>query len=138
MVREFRFYLTKGDVRKQKPDRNLALAVLRDSMERLALCRSISDKAKHKYVLENAYDAMREAADSLLYLDGYKSYSHEASISYLMGKGFSESDILELDRFRKIRNGIKYYGGDCDEPDAKSAMKLSERIIERISKLLAN
>ena len=69
--------------------------------------------------LENAYEAMREAADALLYLDGFKSYSHEASIAYLLRKGFGESEIIEIDRFRKIRNGIKYYGRDCNLEDAK-------------------
>ena len=45
-------------------------------------------KAKPKYILENAYEAMREAADSVLYVDGFKSFSHEASIIYLAKKGF--------------------------------------------------
>jgi len=135
MVKEFEFFLNKGDVKKQRPDENLSKATFNDSLERLEFSKNLFQKAKSKYVLENAYEAMREAADSLLYREGFKSYSHEASIVYLLKKGFSEQDIIEFDRFRKIRNSIKYYGGDCDETDADSAIKLAEKIINKIKNI---
>ena len=47
-----------------------------------------------------------------------------------------KSTIIEFDRFRKIRNGIKYYGKDCDESDAQSAIKLAEKIIMRIENIV--
>lgn len=134
-MKEFDFFLKKGDVKRQSPDRNLSRATFKDSLDRLELSKSLLKSFKPKYVLENAYEAMRGAADSLLYIEGFKSYSHEASIAYLLGKGFSEQDISEFDRFRKIRNGIKYYGRDCDESDAESAIKMAERIIGRIEAL---
>ncbi len=135
-MKDFEFFLKKGDVKKQSPDKNLSNATFKDSLERLELAKNLLQKAKPKYILENAYEAMREAADSILYREGYKSFSHEASIIYLIKKGFSEQDIIEFDRFRKIRNGIKYYGRDCDESDAGSAIKLAEKIIGKIKKML--
>jgi uncharacterized protein (UPF0332 family) len=138
MVKEFEFFLGKGDVKKQSPDKNLSSAALKESIERLQLSKDLLNKFKAKYVLENAYEAMREAADSVLYGEGFKSFSHEASISYLTRKGFSEQDISEFDRFRKIRNDIKYYGKDCDESDAKSAIKLAEKIIMKIRGIAKN
>lgn len=136
MVKDFEFFLRKGDVKKQSSDENLSKATFKDSLERLEFSKNLFRKAKPKYVLENAYEAMREAADSILYKDGFKSYSHEASIVYLLKKGFNEQDIIEFDRFRKIRNGIKYYGSDCDESDAKAAINLAEEIINKIKKIL--
>lgn len=136
MVKDFEFFLKKGDVKKQNPDGNLSNATFKDSLDRLELSKNLLQKAKPKYVLENAYEAMREAADSILYHEGYKSFSHEASIVYLIKKGFSEPDIIEFDRFRRIRNGIKYYGGSCDEFDADSAIRLAEKIIGKIKKML--
>ena len=136
MVKEFEYFLNKNEVKKQKPNINLSKATLKDSFERLELSKSLLRKAKPKYVLENAYESMRVASDSLLYLEGFKSFSHEASIVYLLKKGISEQDVIEFDRFRKIRNGIKYYGGDCDEFDAESAIKLAEKILYNIKKLL--
>lgn len=135
-MKEFDFYLRKRDVKKQSPDENLSKATFKDSLERLELSKGLFKKVKPKYVLENAYEAMREAADSLLYKEGFKSFSHEASIIYLIKKGFNEGDINEFDRFRKIRNGIKYYGRDCDEVDAELAISLAEKIIGKIKKIL--
>ena len=74
MVKDFEFFLNKGDVKKQSPDENLSKATLKDSLERLELSKSLLNKVKAKYVLENAYDAMREATDSILYKEGFKSF----------------------------------------------------------------
>ena len=53
-MKDFEFFLRKGDVRKQSPDENLSGATFRDSMERLELSKSMLQKFKPKYVLENA------------------------------------------------------------------------------------
>lgn len=138
MVREFEYFVNKWDVKKQNPNKNLSKAALKESLERLEFCKSLLDKAKSKYTLENAYESMREAADAMLYADGFKSFSHEASIAYLAKKGFSESDIMELDRFRKIRNGIKYYGEGCEDSDVQLAVKLADRIVTKIKSIIDN
>lgn len=136
MVKDFEFFLSKGDIKRQSPNENLSKATFKDSLERLELSKNLLQKTRPKYVLENAYEAMREAADSVLYKEGFKSFSHEASIVYLIKKDFNEKDIIEFDRFRKIRNGIKYYGTDCDESDAKLAIQLAEKIISKIKEIL--
>ena len=135
-MNNFEFFLKRGEVRKQSPDSNLSKATLRESLDRLQLSKNLLQREKPKYVLENAYEAMREAADSILYIEGYKSYSHEASIVFLLKKSFEDADIRELDRFRKIRNGIKYYGKDCDDADAESAIMLAGKIIAKIRQLI--
>ena len=88
MVKEFEFFIRKGDVRRQSSDLALSHATLQGALDRLQFAKTITTPTK--YILENAYEAMREAADALLYKDGFKSYSHEASISYLLKKGFSD------------------------------------------------
>ncbi len=138
MVKEFEYFVRKGDVKTQKPDANLSRAAFKESAERLEFSKSLLNIKPSKYILENAYESMREAADSLLYLDGFKSFSHEASIIYLIKKGFSENDITEIDRFRKIRNGIKYYGEGCEDSDAQLALNMAEKVIHKIKKLLNN
>ena len=132
MVKDFEFFLKKGDVKRQSPDKNLAFSTFKDSMERIEFAKQLLNKTKQKYVLENAYESMREAADSILYLRGFKSFSHEASIVYLLKEGFNDKDIIEFDRFRRIRNGIKYYGKDCDISDAEQAIQLAENMINKI------
>ncbi|MBI2548647.1 hypothetical protein HYW21_04825 [Candidatus Woesearchaeota archaeon] len=136
-MRDFAYYLKNGSVKKQKPDAHLSKATFKESCERFALATNLWGREKPKYVLENAYEAMREAADAVLYEEGFKSYSHEASIVYLLKKGFSQQEVSEFDRFRKIRNSIKYYGGDCDPVDAQQAILLAKSLIPKIQKLLS-
>ena len=133
-MKDFEFFLKKGDVKKQSPNKNLAFSAFKDSLERIEFSKQLLHKAKQEYVLENAYEAMREAADSVLYLRGFKSFSHEASIVYLIKEGFNEKVITEFDRFRRLRNGIKYYGKDCDMTDAEQAIQLADKIINDIMK----
>lgn len=96
MVKDFEFFLSKGDVKRQSPNENLSKATFKDSLERLELSKNLLQKTRPKYVLENAYESMREAADSVLYKEGFKSFSHEASIVYLIKKDFNEKDIMEI------------------------------------------
>src|SRR3989338_11490610 len=61
----------------------------------------------------------------------YKSYSHEASISYMANLGFSISEINKVDMLRKARNGIKYYGEDATENKAQEAIKTAEEMTKK-------
>ena len=68
----------------------------------------------------------------ILFLEGYKSYSHEASISYLSKLGFSISEVTSIDRLRRQRNGIKYYGEDSTKEESAVALKIAEEIIKKL------
>jgi len=135
-VKEFNFFLERGEVKKQSPDISLAKSTFGSGVDRLKTTKSILRIVKPKYILENAYESAREAADALLYQEGFKSFSHEASIVYLIKKGFSESELNEFDSFRKIRNKIKYYGGNCSPVEAQHALALAEKIINKIQRLI--
>lgn len=133
-MKEFRFFIAKRIVKKQTPDIHLAKATSRESSERLEMAKSIRSSQKAKYVLENAYEAIREMIDAILFLEGYKSYSHEASVAYLLELGFSIADTMNIDRLRKRRNGIKYYGEDATAQEADEALQIAEDAITKLSK----
>jgi len=107
---DFGFYLEKGDVKKVSPDLELAKSLRNDMLNRANIILILDLKKFAKIIFENIYDSLRDFCDILLAIDGYKSYSHLASISYLRKYGFSEEDINDLDRFRYKRNSSKYYG----------------------------
>ncbi len=135
-MKEFNFFLETGEVKKQSPNISLAKSTLGSGIDRLKTTKAILHIVKPKYILENAYESAREAADALLYQEGFKSFSHEASIIYLIKKGFNESELNDFDSFRKIRNKIKYYGGDCNANEAQRALALAEKIINKIQRLI--
>ena len=108
-MNDFEFYLNEGDVRKRKPDMELAKSLLNDAKYRIEKASKLDVKEFSKMVFENFYDALRDMLDALLAADGYKSYSHEAAIAYLKKYGLSAL-TQELDSFRALRNASKYYG----------------------------
>ncbi|MFP4523929.1 MAG: hypothetical protein ACLFO2_01240 [Candidatus Woesearchaeota archaeon] len=78
-----------------------------------------------KTILRELYEGLREYCEAL----GYKFLSHEAITHFL-------ADILEerkvsgrFDRYRKLRNGINYYGKDV-------ALGTVEKASEEIPSLL--
>jgi uncharacterized protein (UPF0332 family) len=132
-MKNFEEYVLNKDVKKQAPDVHTAKATARDSLERLEMAKAILLTQKPKYVLENAYEAVRELIDAILYAEGYKSYSHEASISYLALLHFSITEITKLDKLRRYRNGIKYYGEEVTLEEAKDALQTAETIIHKLT-----
>lgn len=131
-MKDFSFFVEKRDVKKQSPDINIAKATAKDSIERLELAKSIINSQKPKYVLENAYESIRELIDAILFLDGYKSYSHEASVTYLIKLGFSISDVMKVDLLRRKRNGIKYYGEEANKKEAEESLKIASEFVQKL------
>jgi uncharacterized protein (UPF0332 family) len=131
-LKEFSFFLATNAVRKQQPNVHLAQATARESLDRIEMAKGILRSQKPKYALENAYEAVRELIDAILFLKGYKSYSHEASVSYMMDLGFSEGEMGQIDRLRRRRNGIKYYGEDASLEEAEEAVKIAGTVIKKL------
>jgi len=81
-MRDFKFFIQKKDVKKQSIDRNLANSLVKDSFERFNYYKTLNlTEQNAKYVLENVYESLREIADAILTLEGWKSYFHEATIA---------------------------------------------------------
>lgn len=133
-MKDFSVFLADGSVKKQQPDMNLSEDLIRDCQERIEDARiSLKMGRKAKFIYENAYEALREAADSVLFAEGYKSFSHEATISFLQRfKGISVKEISEFDRMRIKRNGMKYYGKSCSVEEAKEAVEFAENLIKKL------
>ena len=131
-MKEFEFFVNKKVVKRQKADFNLARASINEGLDRLSLAKNIFLTQKPKYVLENSYEAIRELIDAILYSEGYKSYSHEATIAYLLKLGFSISEVNMIDKLRQKRNSIKYYGGDSTKEEAEESLKIAKEVITKL------
>lgn len=128
----FEYFIEKGDVNKVSPNLSRAKSLVKDSETRLKSVNSLKIEDFSKIIFENIYDAIRDLCDAILLLDGYKSYSHEASISYLSKKGFDFSMVSQLDRFRYKRNGSKYYGEQISTEEAKDIKEFYNSIKDKL------
>ena len=137
-MKDFEHFIREGEVRKQKKDSNLANALIKSSEKSVKNIRRIKvDGLNAESVLSEIYDSIRELIDAILSLEGYKSYSHEASILFLKKYSlFSEKEILFLDDLRKIRNGIKYYGKEADVESALTVINFMKSILLKFKKVL--
>ncbi len=139
-MKNFSIFLMDGSVKRQQPDRNLSEDLAKDCQERFDDAKlSLNGGRKPKFIYENVYEALREAADSILFLKGYKSFSHEATISFLQQfKELSTKEITEFNRMRTKRNGMKYYGKSCSEKDMEEAIKFAEPVMKKLLEIRQN
>jgi len=135
-MKDFEYYLNTKDVKRCSPDRQLAVSLIKDMKERIDKALKLDVDEFSKIIFENFYDALRDFCDALLALDGYKSYSHEASIVSVEKKGFDIGFISLFDNFRYKRNGSKYYGLKIMADDAKSIIKFYNENKAKINKIL--
>ena len=136
-MKEFNIFLEQGVVKKITPNLNLIKSIYEDAIKRIEFYKKLElNEESSKFILENIYESLRELADAVLVKDGYKSYSHEASIIYLKKYNISLSDINDFDRLRKIRNNSKYYGKNVDLEDVGFSFELVEKLLNRIKNIL--
>lgn len=64
---------------------------------------------------------------------GYTSHSHQAVIAFLEVLEFDPDKITSVDRLRKQRNGIKYYGEDVSIEQEENALEVASRLIPGIA-----
>lgn len=133
-MRSFEDYILQGDVRNVPVDKNLVKSLVEQAARRLARVEKeeITDE-NCDFVLEDYYEVMRILADAYLALHGYKSYSHEAPISFLeKQKEFSAGVIERFDRVRRLRHGSRYYGKHVSITDANEARQLATIVVDKL------
>lgn len=130
----FERFIEEGKVRRAQPDIQLARSLISMSDKKIATMQKLEiNDTTASTIMSNIYEALREIVESIAAKDGYKVYSHEAYTYYLKEKG--EAVIAEkFDRYRKIRNGIHYYGKDIE---SLSVVSGTDDILKAISTLKA-
>ena len=132
----FDYFLSEGNVKKISPDLELSKSLIKDMKERINKASLLDINIFPKMIFENVYDGLRDFCDAVLALNGFKSYSHQASIYYLLKKGLDISTVKELDQFRYKRNSSKYYGVSISVKEAKEIKKFYKRIKSKIDEIL--
>lgn len=128
-MKTFEEYLKKGFVKIRKENITRVKSILEEADRRLGFFNAITISEKSaNYIIENMYDVIRELIEAKMLLEGYKSYSHEATVSYLKKLRFSSSEVEFMDELRDIRNQTKYYGHLVNIEYAKKVSEFTNRI----------
>jgi len=130
----FQDFLNSGQARKASPDIALvkSLIITAEVDMQFLSGLEITDYSARK-IMSNYYDVLRSIVEAMSSKEGYKVYSHEAFTYFLKEKG-EEALAEKFDRFRRIRNGINYYGKDISVEEAKENSAEIERMIRLLKK----
>ena len=81
------------------------------SKERLEIIGYIPKDKAYK-IIEDYYEIVKELLTAIMYIEGYKTLSHVSLIAYFKEhhSELTENQVQIVDRLRKHRNGIVYYG----------------------------
>lgn len=123
-------------MKKQSPDKFLSKSLIKIALIRIKNLEheTISDDTSFQ-IIENCYEAIREIIDALMSIKGYKSYSHEAGIEFLKAFLYPVIDtqtINKIDRYKALRNDIKYRGILTTKKEAEICFKETNDIIAKL------
>jgi len=135
-MKPFDYFIKKQEVKKCSPDVALSNSLIKDMKERIRCTNFLKIEKFPKIVFENTYDAIIDFANALLAKDGYKSYSHQASLVYLLKYKVDLATIINLDNIRFKRNSSKYYGQSISIEDAQEIKKIYAKLKPKINKIL--
>lgn len=130
-MKAFADFIAEGKVQKRGSNPVEARSLFVQSKERLADLQSLPIEERNaQFRFEAAYEVLREALQSFLALEGYKSYSHEAIFSFVFEKRIlSEPDAMRSDRYREIRNDINYRWKRVSVDETKEIILFVMRIL---------
>lgn len=119
----FEYFLREEKTKKVIPNKIRASSLFKSSAQAIETAKVIPlnvDSAKT--ILRELYEGIREYCEAIGFLRGYKFLDHE-SIGYFLRDILKEQLIYKkFDRYRKLRNGINYYGDDVDIKTVKEAI----------------
>ena len=131
----FYYCLNERRVSKIAPNKIRASSLFKSSVQAIETAKLISLNIDSlKTILRELYEGLREYCEAIGYLHGYKFLDHE-SISFFIRDILKEQSIYKkFDRYRKLRNGINYYGENIDIETVKEAIKEIPLLIKELQK----
>lgn len=131
---DFEYFIREGQAKRSFVDRNLAKSLLEQTKKDIKFFEGIKvNELSSRKLVSNYYDFLRTILEAVALIDGFKIYGHEAFTYYLIEK--NERQISrQFERFRKIRNGINYYGKIISIEETKEIIEEIKKIIDYLIK----
>jgi hypothetical protein len=127
--------LIEGKAKKIMPNKIRASSLFTSSIQAIETAKIIQlDSNTLKSILRELYEGLREYCEAIGYLKGYKFLDHE-SITYFLRDILKEHPVsIKFDRYRKLRNGINYYGEGIDIETVKEAIIEIPKLVRELEK----
>ena len=115
--------LERGDAKRVQPNPARAQSLRRAAAEALRTAKTIPLAAHtRKSILRELYEALRQTCEARAYEDGIQFRTHDAITDYLRDERNDPVAANEFDRYRRLRNGINYYGDEIAEETVRAAL----------------
>jgi len=133
----FKQSIEQGYVKVINSDRIKAKSLVKSADEAIYSAKRIPFETNTlKSIIRKLYEGLRQFCEAIGYVKGYKFLSHEA-ITYFIDEILNEPKLsAKFDRYRKIRNGINYYGDDVSEETVKEALVEIPELISQLKKYI--
>src|SRR3989304_227500 len=131
----FENLIRNGIVKKVPKDAIRAKSLIKSAEQALGTAKDIPiEENKLKTIFRELYESLRQYCEALGYLKGYKFLNHE-SIAVFLDEILNEKEIsIKFDRYRKLRNGINYYGDVIEITTVKGTLKEIPLIIDKLKR----
>lgn len=120
----FENQIKDGFVKKVIIDIPRAKSLIKSSEQALITAKIIPIKEEAlKTIFRELYESLRQYCEAIGYIKGYKFLNHD-SITDFLYEILNEKELaVKFDRYRKLRNGINYYGNNIEPETIQTALK---------------
>jgi len=126
--------IEQGLVREIPPNAARAKALVEMSKQAMSVMLKLELSPQNANVIfRELYECLRQAVEAIGYLKGFKFENHESLRAFIEETLQNSQLARDFDRYRKIRNGINYYGELVSVETTAQAMKDIPRYIREIS-----
>ncbi len=127
-------------MRQGSKDPGESKAMIARASKRLEYVKSQSiTEDNASFLFEDIYEIMRECVHGLMAANGYKPYSHEATVAFLdeqYRSYFGEKLVEAFNRYRIIRNNIMYRANFVSKDEAIKALDVAENFVKKTADLV--
>ena len=136
MIKPFEFFIKEGLVRKSSGNISMAKSFLEKAQIRVKrIDPKTIEENEASIVFEDIYESLREAAQALMEVKGYKPYSHEAVISFVKEhKYLSDEKTNIFDNYRILRNNLVYKAEKVSIQKCLEALEFTKQTLPEIDK----
>ncbi|PIN75333.1 hypothetical protein COV18_04050 [Candidatus Woesearchaeota archaeon CG10_big_fil_rev_8_21_14_0_10_37_12] len=122
-------------VKKVSVDKLRAKSLLKASQQAILTASKIpKTESTFKSIVRELYEGLRQCCEAIGFIKGYKFNSHDCIAAFLKEILAEDTTANKFDRYRKLRNGINYYGDDVSKETVNEALIEIPKLTRELTK----